>query len=223
MITLIATAHKNNGLCNSKELVKILEMEKPMVIFEEIPPNKFELIYSGKLHDSLETEAIKKYEENNYILHFPVDLDTTEEEENYLKNTFIGLQNFFSNYSKEHRQISQEHKISVEKFGFSYLNSRKCEELLKRKLFLEKEIVSLLQDIELSKDYNDWLFFIEKRRDTIINNIYSLSRIHKWEMAILLIGAEHRNALIDKIKKFEQENGFGLKWNFQFFEENKRQ
>ena len=58
------------------------------------------------------------------------------------------------------------------------------------------------------------LSFIEKRRDTIISNIYSLRRTYNWDNAILLIGAEHRKALIKKIEIFEKENDYELNWNF---------
>lgn len=60
MITLIATGHNENGLCNSTELYKTIEQIAPDVIFEEIPPNKFYSVYNGSLADSLENSTIKK-------------------------------------------------------------------------------------------------------------------------------------------------------------------
>jgi len=59
-ITLIATAHKENGQCNSEELFKIIQTIAPNVIFEEIPPNRFQDVYGGKTVDSLETSTIKR-------------------------------------------------------------------------------------------------------------------------------------------------------------------
>jgi hypothetical protein len=218
MITLIATGHRENGNCSSNELLRIIEAIAPDLIFEEIPGNKHYQVYSGMFGDSLESKAIKSYLKINPILHFPVDLEIQEERETQLRNKISEIQDFFTSISTVHRNISKEHRESVEISGFSYLNSKKCEEFLKQKLNLEKEIVKMCRDMDLSKDYYEWLSFMDEREDMIINNVYNLSKLHKFNNAILWIGAEHRKPLKDKIEKFEKENNCKLNWRFNYFE-----
>ena len=74
-ITLIATGHKEKGLCNAHELFKIIEQISPEVIFEEIPSGKFEAVYAGTRQASLEVKTIKAYlQKYPYVHHYPVDL-----------------------------------------------------------------------------------------------------------------------------------------------------
>ena len=47
-IILLSTKHIESGKCNSFELYKIIETINPEIIFEEIPPSKFDAVYEGK-------------------------------------------------------------------------------------------------------------------------------------------------------------------------------
>lgn len=73
MITLIATGHYEKGLCTSNELLKIIEQISPDVIFEEMSPSIFKLLYENKLEDALESTAVKWYLQKNEVDHYPVD------------------------------------------------------------------------------------------------------------------------------------------------------
>ena len=77
-ITIIATGHKESGICNSDELLTIIERIAPDLIFEEVPPHKFEGVYKGTVTDSLETMTIKRYLDEHPIDHFPVDKDINQ-------------------------------------------------------------------------------------------------------------------------------------------------
>src|SRR4051794_28659615 len=72
-ITLVCSAHRENGLCNAGELLKILRAMKPEVVFEEIRPSEFESFYRDGATWSLEAQAITKYRQFKLPKQIPVD------------------------------------------------------------------------------------------------------------------------------------------------------
>lgn len=217
MITLIATGHRENGLCNTHELYKIIEQVAPDIIFEEVPPNIFAAVYEGRTRDSLETYTIKKYLEKYPIAHYPVDLDTKETTSKQFRNEVNQMFDLFAYHSTEYNELSDQHSSLVSYQGFPYLNSDRCKELLDRKHFLEENILKSLNHERLSQAYKAWLSFINKRRDEMIRNIYSCTYVNRNIRALFLVGAEHRQPIIDKIPKFEKANQLDLNWIFNFF------
>lgn len=211
-ITLIATAHRECGLCNSEELYNIIEQITPEVIFEEVPPEKFDAIYKGLLSDSLETLTIKKYLQNHAIIHLPVDLN------NQLNRSEIArMFEIFSINNPEYDYLSNQLGLLRKQFGFPYLNSEKCQVLFERMHFLEDEIVQDLNLKKLTQTYNGWLNFMEERDNEMIRNIYNYSNLNKYKRALFLVGVEHRKSIMDKIHEFEKNNKIHLAWNFNYF------
>ena len=225
MITLIATGHKEIGICNSIELYKIIEQIAPEVIFEEVPPCKFAAVYNGTRNDSLETNAIKMYLKEHPIVHIPVDMDIDGMTDKRFKGDSIKMAFVFNNYSPEYKYLTNQLNILSEQFGFSFLNSDSCSELSERKRFLEETMLIELNHEKLSqahKDwlnqaYKDWLKLNSDRRNEMIKNINSYSCQNKYERALFLIGAAHRKPIMDKIQKLEKNNEQQLNWNFDYF------
>jgi len=216
-ITLIATGHRDHGICNSNELYKIIDQIAPEIIFEEVPPRKFSAIYEGLFTDNLETKTIKRYLQNHPIAHFPVDIDTNDSFEIQLRKDMNELFNIFDQYSPEYDNFNNHHIFFSGQFGFPYLNSEDCSDLLERKLFFEKDILNNINNEDLSQIHNNWLDFNDLRMNEIIKNIYSYKDLNKYKSALLLVGAEHRKPIIDKIKKLEKNNKPELNWNFNYF------
>ena len=217
MVTLIATGHNEQGVCNSNELYKIIERIAPEVIFEEVPPNKFAAVYEGTCEDSLETCAIKMYLKKYPILHFPVDMEIDDITKRRFREDLSKISFIFNDYSSEYNYLSNQLNFLSEQMGFSYLNSDQCRELLERKHFLEDEILQSLNLEQLTEAYKAWLNFIDERRNEMIKNIYNHSTNNKYEKALFLIGAEHRRPLMDKINEFEKNNKLQLNWKFDYF------
>ncbi len=217
MITLIGTGHAEHGNCNSNELYKFIEHIAPEVIFEEVPPGKFAGVYEGSRKDSLETGTIKRFLKKHTIAHVPVDLDTDEITDLRFKNDMRQTFHLFSSHSPEYNYLSNQHRLWSGQFGFPYLNSDQCGELLERKHFIEEIILQNINDEKLSQTYKDWLNLQDRRRDEMIKNINNYSDLNKYERALFLIGTEHRKPIMDKIPKFEIKNKRGLNWNFNYF------
>jgi len=216
-ITLIATGHKERGMCNSNELYKIIERIAPEIIFEEVPPQKIAGVYNGSIPGCLESQAIKRYIHEHPIDHFPVDKDVDQIIENRLRKDFKELDNIFSYHSPEYIHLSAQHAFLTERDGFPYLNSYQCEEILERRIFLEKEIVRTINHEQLSQKHKGWLEYHDMRENEMVKNIYKYSALHKYNFSLFLVGAEHRKPIMDKLPEYEKNNKPEINWIFNYF------
>lgn len=216
-ITLISTVHKDCGMCNPNELLNIIEHIAPDVIFEELSPNGFSAIYNGSQSDTLETIAIKNYIQNYSIKHVPVDQDNNEYLNLEFKREIYELFGVFSNVENYNKFLYQ-HEVFSYNYGFPYLNSNKCDELLEHLGFMKKDILRFINNERFSHLYQDWLGIHDKRENTMINNIYEYSIHNQFNRALFLIGAEHRKAILEKIPEFEKNNQQKLNWNSSYFD-----
>jgi len=213
MITLVATAHREGGKCNSAELYKIIERISPEIIFEEISPNEYVAIYKGLRADNLESKTLKRYWQKHSIEHLAVDIEPDELIDIRLKNEISELFGIF-NTNPKYDRLSIQHNNLTEHFGFSYLNSDQCSVMLERIHLLEEAILRAKNQEKLFQTYMLWLNIHEKRENEMINNIYNYSKQKKYENGLFLVGAAHRKSIIEKIPKFE--NDFKLKLNWIF-------
>ena len=223
-ITLIATGHKENGLCNSQELFKIIEQISPDVIFEEIPPGKFEAVYAGTRQASLEVEAIKAYlQKYPDTYHYPVDLDIEQATEKEIKKEVDGIYFICKDYSPEYNYLDSLIPYWTEKYGFPFLNNDRCSEILSRKKALEKQILNTLRKDKnqramnherLELAYKHWIDQIDDRENEMLRNIYSYMEQKKYDRALFLVGAAHRKPMQQKIEEYESKESFKLNWTF---------
>ena len=218
MITLISTGHYETGLCSSQELLKLIESINPDVIFEEVPQNKFDLIYNGLLSDSLETLAVKAYLKNSQIPHFPVDLELEKLKEEMIRRSALGIFSYFERLHERYRAISGEHERLSAELGFPYLSSNKCSEILNEKRQLEHKIVKEANDFQLTQDYDAWQVFLDSRRNTMVEGVLLHYKQLKFRNGLILVGAEHRSSLKEKLTQEGQDLDKGLVWNFNYFE-----
>jgi hypothetical protein len=214
MITLIATRHSEKGKCTSNELLKIIEQISPEVIFEETPPDKFDLLYNNKLRNSLESKAIKMYLQKKPIVHFPVDMNIDKITENFFINDYTLMSQIFEQESAEYFDLVGYFNSSSAEYGFPYLNSAQCAKLLARKLILEAEVVSKVNHEELSKRYQNWLDINDARETEMIKNIYRHCSENEYASAIFLVGVEHRKRLMGKVAEYELSAKINLRWQF---------
>ncbi|WP_293297582.1 hypothetical protein, partial [Pedobacter sp. UBA4863] len=214
---LIATRHQENGLCTSDALYQIIEKISPDVIFEEIPPSKFEAVYKGLRQDSLETRTIKRYLSRYPATHFPVDAETDEITDKFIKNDYRVMVNLFVNYSIEYRDLCIKRQLSSEEKGFSYLNSNEWTYLSKRIDILEEQIVNSLNNDTLNQRYKEWLNVLDIRNDEMIRNIYKCVKFNECKNGLFLVGVEHRRQIIDKIHLLEKHSHSKINWNFNYF------
>ena len=216
-ITLIATRHKESGQCTSNELYRIIEQIAPDVIFEEVPPGKFDAVYKGLLRDSLETQTIKRYVERQPIAHVPVDADLDEITDTFTKSDYNAMVNIFGRHSPEYRGLFNQRQLFADDKGFSYLNSEDWTLLSERMDVLEEEVIKNIDNGKLNQRYKDWLNVLDIRDNEMIRNIYKYVENNRCEKGLFLVGVEHRRQIVNKIHEFEKNHHLRLDWNFNYF------
>lgn len=162
-ITLIATRHKESGQCTSNALFQIIEQIAPDVIFEEIPPSKFDALYSGLLQDSLETHTIKRYLEEKNTSHVPIDADIDEITDKFTRSDYNVMVNIFGRNSSEYRNLYNQRQLFADEKGFAYLNSNDWTLLSKRLEVLEEQEIKRFDNDKLTQRYKEWLNVLDIR------------------------------------------------------------
>jgi hypothetical protein len=216
-ITLIATRHKERGQCTSIELYRIIEQIAPDVIFEEVPPGKFDAVYKGLLQDSLEINTIKRYLQRRPIAHVPVDLDIDEITGFFTKSDYNVVVNIIGRHSPEYRSLYTQRQLLAEKNGFRYLNSEDWNRLSERMDVLEQEVIKNINNEKLNQRYKDCLNEFDNRENEMIQNIYKYVANNRCVKGLFLVGVEHRRQIMDKIPEFEKNHHLKLDWNFNYF------
>ncbi len=210
-ITLVCTHHSEFGKCNSDELYKIIEAQRPEVIFEELTQDLFNKIYKENkiLIETPEIKSIKKYKQDHIISQLAVDINVSEnlsiKEIEYLFN-IVGKYSAYSKLEREQKELAFQE-------GYSFLNSKKNEQLTEKKRLLEKSLIAFeINKDQLSRIHE--LFYEEQhiREHEIIKNIYNYSEKIPYHQALLLLGSGHRKTIFEKIKKYEAESHIKLNW-----------
>jgi hypothetical protein len=215
-INLIGTVHREHGNCNSNELCNILETINPEIIFEEIDYFLWIENYKNQSDCILEINTIKQYLEKHQVKQIPVD--TYKPLKSYYNDSKYMHDIIFSNNRiiecRILRNLLDNQFLLESQHGFSYLNSKQNDELFVEISTLERSILEIIHNESLFSIYRMERDVIEKREFEIINNIYNYSKEHKYNQALLFIGAGHRKSIIDKVQDYERKNEIKLNWNF---------
>lgn len=213
-ITLVCTTHESCGNCNSFELFKIIESINPEVIFEELSQANSDRSYIDDKLFTLETSAIKMYRQFYTVKQVPVD--TYEQPQFFDERVDNMFDTICGNKSITEcggfRDLVHQLISYKKQFGFGFLNSDLNDELLAKINTLEGTILELLNDNKLSETSRMKKEVIEKREETILNNIYEYSEAHEYSQAILFMGSGHRRGMIEKIRKYELGEGVKVNW-----------
>lgn len=213
-IIIISTVHLEVGKCTSEELYKIIESIRPEVIFEELSGEHFDILYNENVSDreSLEVKCIKKYLINHNIKHIAVDIDVSKD---LSKRDIDYLFDSFDKYV-DYRKLTQEQDLLTAQEGFAYLNSKELLELFKRKACTERHIIETagINKNILAHFYKLFHEEQDNRENEMIKNIYNYSRNSQYGQAVFLLGAAHRNSLIQKIAVCKTKEELNLNWIF---------
>jgi len=210
-ITLVSTCHSELGKCNSEELFRIIESVKPYVIFEELTQDLFDKVYKENINPngSPEILSVKKYIKEHNTCHIPVDISIND---TLSTGDIYYMFNWFKKYVSFSR-LEEEQVVLASEYGYSFLNSKKSEEMIEEKKSLEKDLIGFnLSNSKLFRIYQ--LFYEEQhsREHEIIKNIYNYSEINPYNQALLLLGSGHRKAIIEKVKIYEFQSQLKLNW-----------
>lgn len=205
-IILINTRHEEIGMCNAKELCKIIKKSSPDVIFLEALENTYsnydQMRFSsfGVYHEKLEIKAMQLYSQNASFVYVPV-LDDG------LSDTFQKKYSLICN-NHEFKSLVDNYNSLANHNGFKFLNSIESTNLQDDMRKLESV---LLYGSEIEMEFNN---SIEIYENTMIENIYSYCKNNHFNTAIFLCGVAHRKSIIEKIENLQTTKEIKLNWKF---------
>jgi len=208
-IIVISSFHYHLGNCNPDELYRIIEAIQPEIIFEELCLDTFSMVYADdSVPNTIEAIAIKKYLRKYPVKHFPVDTYPVNE-----SGIFNGADEI-EKRSSEYIKLWNEILSMISKYGYDFLNSNDCIELMDKTKKIEENVLSEINDVNLSREYESERILNKNREYEMLKNIYNFSKQFKYNKATLICGAEHRKALKIKIQEHETKEKLKLNWTF---------
>ena len=211
-INLVCTFHSESGKCNADELYKIIEHINPDVIFEELTPNLYDILYNkNMLAESapLEINCIRMYKQQHTIKNIPVDIEVNS---TFSENIHLAFA-LFKKYDICN-EIENEQKKKIEQDGFDFLNSDEYSDLVEKQRSVESRILEDVNNNQLNKIYKSFYKDQDCRENIMLNNIYAYSKENNYNQAVFLIGASHRSSIIRKIAEYQLKEEIKLNWTF---------
>lgn len=211
-IIIIFTAHKEFGAFSSSSLIKILEALQPDLIFLEASPDDYHQQFVVRNYDSLESKALFNFQKTNDVDIIPTGTSKSKE---FLIESHMKYQRLnraievHSTAQYRGKYTQRESKENME--GFAYINSEEYGEVQKELNLEEKIILEETENIEFIKLYEWWHALHDERESEMLTNINNHCLNMLFEKAVFLIGAEHRNSIINKTKELVTDN---IKWRY---------
>jgi hypothetical protein len=211
-ITLVCSAHRENGLCNAEELLKILLAIEPEVIFEELRPLEFDFYHR---QGSVEAHAITRYREYRLFQYVPVDRYETPKDPLGERREFDLVFDRVIQTSREYRELSQTNDNDrVQQYGFKHLNSVAYATASARMSEIEGETINRAGDQRLIRGLERWRHLIHEREREMVNNIYEYCRKNVFDTGVFLVGAAHKTGIVKEIEEYAGTEAELIGWKF---------
>ena len=211
-INLVCTFHSEIGKSNADELYKIIEQINPDVVFEELTPYLYDMVYIKGFYDEsapLELKCILKYKQQYNIKNIPVDIKVNST----LSNDVDRMLALFGKYDI-YKEIHIELKEKIELEGFDFLNSNQYSDLVEKQRSVESKIVQDVNNNQLNRIYKSFYKDLEFRETVMLNTIYMYSKLINYNQAVFLIGAGHRRSIIQKVAECQLKEEIKLNWTY---------
>ena len=209
-ITLVCTVHRQRGLCNEDELVRILDAIGPDVIFEEMRQSDFDLHYQDESKHTLEMRAVVRYLKVRPARQVPVDDFVIPRD---LPRDIDSVFEYAESNSIEYRALVAERDQKTFHRGFRYLNSPEFGALSKRARDLFENSIALSGRDDLKRGLSTWNGALLRRETSMVDNIYDFCRRSQFTEAVFLVGAEHMWSIAENIEKRIQTENNLVAWN----------
>lgn len=210
-LSLIGTVHVESGHANSAELRAILERLQPNVIFAEIPTAKVTDYIDGS-HGSLESVAIANYRMCCPFTVVPVDLNEPSGE--FFRKS-KEMFNKVQRTSSEYRRLIDLHSLDTHDHGFPYLNSDRCAQAWVAIYDEVRATIEWIGDATMRQVYALWRETNDRRETGMLENINDYSSRCPDSHGVFLLGAAHREAIVEKVKRQPDLGRPGVLWNLE--------
>ena len=212
-LTLICTRHEELGACNVDTLYEAFKLVKPRIIFEELPASKYNEYHISNTKSNLETQATNRYKCNNTVELVLVDAEIDPGE---IISKYEGIQRevngSINRLGFDYRSFVDSQKRRVFSEGFVFLNSKDSEQYNSSINRLIKEALILFNNDEYSAILDEWEAVILSREESMIENIYEYCSNFDFEKGVFLIGASHRQSIIEKIRTYNESAPLKINW-----------
>jgi hypothetical protein len=208
-VSLVGTVHEEIGLANVSELCAMLQRIQPEIIFLEVPPEAFSDYYEVCSRSNLESKAVRHYRAGYQIQLVPVDLPTPRRE--FFEDHEYMCARLRDN-SREYRQLMDWDRAQTRSYGFAYLNSEHCSTLWSDINSEMLRTLQILNDSRLSAIYDSWRETLVSREAHMMDNIRTYCREHAFEKGAFLLGAAHRQPIIDRSKGDAADDSTTIIW-----------
>jgi hypothetical protein len=216
-ITVVLTHHNELGMCNSSQLLQIIEKVRPEVIFEELSLSNFSKCYKLDELITVECSAIKQYVKNYEIKQVPVDTFPLPEDYSYdVGCMYRKLSNGSTYESQELCKLLDRQSQLIQLYGFPFLNSQEnikyfeSFDILKEIILTNLNIENLFRIHRLEKEV------VRKREFEIVENIYNFSKGNNYKTAMMFIGSGHGKSIFDVIHELEPFQSLKINWKRHF-------
>ena len=213
-LSVVGTVHEEKGRANISGLLAILERITPEVIFLECPPAAFDNYLNGT-HAKLEPTAVNRYREIHPVDLIPVDLPTPDEDF-FAKHRDLNRR--IERTSPDYRRLVDWHSQNVTAHGFAYLNSKDCSDLFSQ--LHEAMLAAIEKDVDhrlLAEVYDLWIRTNELRDKGMMKNIENHCRQASFSSAAFLVGAAHRQSIINLSRRAPGAASSTIQWDFAGF------
>jgi hypothetical protein len=188
----------------------VLERIAPEVIFLECPPDAFATWFDGTYH-RLERTAVARFCESHSVDLVPVDLPTPEAD---FFADFRELIERVARSGPEFDRLASWHRQYVEAHGLEYLNSVHCSDLRSQRHEAMLAAIAKLADPRLAEGYESWLRTNRLRDAEMVGNIRKYCRQSPRAKAALLVGAAHRQSILELTSTEPGGDASQVEWDF---------
>ena len=215
-VLVVCTIH-NTQRASAAELHWLLCHLRPDVLFVEHPATDISSFRDGSCR-TVESAAVMRYLGSHEAELVPVDTDphTFELPAIELKARFDEMLRRIAEASPRFTLLDWTHSRETEVGGLAYLNSepgwvREAE--LSRAM---RSTVETLGEDGLTEHYEIWARINDRRERTMLAVVEDYAREKPFKKAVLLVGAAHRQPLIDKLQQRPSDDHSPVEWEFDW-------
>ena len=210
-IYLVGTSHTPVGEAGVDQLLAILLELSPEVIFVEAPAAWDQETYLSHVPQSLEAMAVREYLSCNAVAVVPVDAPTPDEA---FFRSMKHLFNELGHKSYDFFVCDRERNARIASEGFKYLNSEAYAQHYLAKHDVTVKAIQKLRAQWADDAYKEWCATDDLRETAMIANISDYCTRNDFRRAVLLVGADHRQSIIEKSRQMQTMNRTDIEWSY---------
>jgi hypothetical protein len=217
-VSVVGTYHVESGHTNAAALLALLCRIKPEVIFLEMPAAALADHFNGA-RSNLESIAVSRYRGAHHVELVPVDL-ATPDAVFFRTHEDMGDRIYRSN--PDTRRLIDWNSQYIRSYGFAYLNSEHCSRIYSELIAADLAALAALAEPKLTEFYELWRRTLQDRERAMVRNIEIYCSENEFSRGALLVGAAHRQPLMDLVRSQVDGDRCAIEWDFGGFLETPR-